>query len=249
MQHAPRDESLYDALDWLRHHAQTKDARTNAAWRAVQRFVWRLPPPDKRDQHQETLLKTFTRVATFGGHTDAEAGAWLRRIHTHHGIDAARKTARDPVAKGLDGATSDDEEPRVEKLAHPDIAPDESALQALKEALFSVLERKLESEESAARRALHRAHAHAAYLRLVCDLDADAVLRELNAPVQPDKTLLYKWIERGRDVLLQTIDYWRTLPDFDPELEDACTTLTDILTARRKDAGKARPTTTRKATP
>jgi RNA polymerase sigma-70 factor (ECF subfamily) len=50
---------------------------------------------DPSDVVQQTLVKAHQARAQFRGHTDAEQGAWLRRILTNTLIDTARKYQRE----------------------------------------------------------------------------------------------------------------------------------------------------------
>lgn len=235
---ANHGDALYAALDALRHTADVHAKAHASAWRTVMRFVQGIRPIDT-DAQQETLLRIARNVSTFAGQSTGEAVRWVKTIHTRKNIDAVRKESRDLVAKNLDRARSDDDAPAtVESLPAAEAPHSPTALIAFQEHVLARVDARLIETvpNDAARRHLRRTWARAAYLRLVHELDSDSIVRELGVPESTSKDLISKWVERGRAVLVETLEAWAA----DDDRKLAADTLLELVQERRSDAGKSR---------
>ncbi|MBK8170553.1 MAG: hypothetical protein IPK60_09440 [Sandaracinaceae bacterium] len=235
---AHHGDALYVALDELRGGSDRHSRTHDLAWRVVFQFVGTIRPLDE-DAQQETLLRISRAIASFAGQTAGEAVRWVKTVHTRKHIDQVRKSARDPVAQNLDRARGDDEtQPSVELLSAAPEAPSVAALNAFADELFVRVDEELMRTipRDSARRHLRRTWARAAFLRLVYELDSDAIVRELALTEPPSKDLISKWVERGRAVIRDTLDAW---PD-DDDRSLVIETLRALMDERRADAGKAR---------
>ena len=244
---APTGEKLYAALHELRQATEISLPRHGGAWRTVVAFLRLEDPRGSDDARQETVINVMRFVRSFEGQSAGEAVRWLRTVYRHRTRDLWRVDVRDPVRGALDGKRSDAERdaPAVERLAAPapSLAPlAAAALARTTDAVFSRLELRLESDGvSASKRALRRVQARAAWLRLVQEDDAAAIEEALAPERAPSRDALYKWIERGREVLLGVIDAWIVeLAGDDPEALLVPQALKEIIGERRADAGVAR---------
>ena len=235
---ANHGDGLYAALDELRCAEDLHAKKHTNAWRVVMLFVQALRPVDP-DAQQETLLRIARNAKTFAGESPGEAVRWVKTIHTRKSIDAVRKESRDLVAKSLDRGRADDEGPSVvETIAAAPLAPSHGALLLFQEELLMRVDAMLlrTVPEDSARRHLRRTWARTSFLRLVHELDSDAIVHELSLPATTSKDLISKWVERGRAVLLETLADWPA--DSDSVL--AAQALEGVVGERRKDAGRAR---------
>jgi len=249
---APTGEKLYAALDELRRSTEVALPRHGAAWRAVMAFLRVEDPRGTDDARQETTINVMRFVRSFEGQSPGEAVRWLRTVHRHRSRDLWRVDVRDPVRGALEqkGPDAEREAPAVERLAAPEPTHAGHAADALgrtTDAVFTRLDALLEQEGlSAAKRELRRTQARAAWLRLVCEDDADAIDAALAPQRAPSRDALYKWIERGRAVLLAVIAQWLAELADDAHEDDETArlvpeTLRGIIGERRADAGVARP--------
>jgi DNA-directed RNA polymerase specialized sigma24 family protein len=246
--HAPTNDVLYAALDELRGAPEPAHPRHAAAWRVVGTFLKRIDPRSEEDLRQETLIKVLRNVGGFAGRTPGEAVAWLRTVHRNLARDVWRGSEHEPVRVALleERARATDEARLVDRLEAPDHRPArqrDAALEGARDALFTRLESHLEPLNLRADVcAMRRLHARVAWLRLVAESDA----AELERAVQPvevsSSAQLYKWVERGRLLLIEVLDAW--IPTLDGETAEddlhELTTLRGIFAARRADAGVPR---------
>jgi len=246
---APTKETLYAALHELRHAAQPAHPRHHGAWRVVGAFLAHMDRRAEADTRQETLIKVLRGVSSFSGQTPGEAVAWLRTVHQRLARDVWRAVQKEPVRTALlEQRTRDgDESPLVERVEGPPLRPDfkrEARLDATRDALFARLERHLiATTPNASIRQMRRVQARVAWLRLVREADAAELVRAA-APMEVSSLdQVYKWVERGRGLLLEVLD--AGVPPHEGETDvddpDIRAALREIFAARRADAGIARP--------
>jgi DNA-directed RNA polymerase specialized sigma24 family protein len=245
---APTNEALYAALHELRRASEPAHRRHEGAWRVVGAVLKRIDPRSEEDVRQETLIKVLRSADSFDGETPGEAVAWLRTVHHHSTVDVWRKTRKNPAHAALrdERARGADEAPVVDRLEAPNVRTPrqrEAALADARDALFTRLEVHLEPLNLRADVCeMRRVQARVAWLRLVAESDA----AELERAVQPVKVTslaqLYKWVERGRLLLVEVLNAWIPTLDGDTDEDDLheLTTLRGIFAARRADAGVPR---------
>lgn len=247
---APTGEKLYAALDELRRTTESGHARHGGAWRTVADFLRLEDPRGSDDARQETLINVLRSVRSFEGLSAGEAVRWLRTVHRNRTRDLWRASTRDPVREGLERVRPDADlaASAVERLPAPEptCAPHAMAALALtRDAIFTRLEAHLEHQGlGAAKRELRRLQARAAWLRLVQEEDAETIEGLLAPHAVPSRAALYKWVERGRDVLLDVLATWTTELEGTDDATDARRVplaLEEIMKERRADAGVARP--------
>lgn len=245
---APTGDKLYAALDELRQAPNVGEPRHHGAWRAVMAFLRQDDPRGSEDARQETIINVVRAVSSFKGHSPGEAVRWLRTVHRHRTFDGWRVEGRNPLRDTLERAPrdSDHETPPLENVPAPEPTHREHAAGALahtSDLVFARLEAQLENHGvSASKRLLRRLQARAAWLRLVHEEDAPAIEAALAPHAAPSRDALYKWIERGRAVLLDVADAW--LAELDGDDSDARLVpevLRQLVEVRRADAGVARP--------
>jgi hypothetical protein len=247
--HAPTKETLYAALDELRTAAQPAHPRHHGAWGIVGAFLAHLDRRAEADTRQETLIKVLRGVRTFSGQTPGEAVAWLRTVHQRRARDVWRTVQNEPVRTALhEQRTRDgDETPLVERLAGPALRADfqrEARLDATRDALFARLERHLAATTQSAKvREMRRVQARVAWLRLVREADGAELIRAA-APMEVNSLdQVYKWVERGRGLLIEVLDAGAPPQEGETDVDDpdVRAALREIFATRRADAGIARP--------
>ena len=217
--HAPTKETLYAALDELRTAAQPAHPRHHGAWGIVGAFLAHLDRRAEADTRQETLIKVLRGVRTFSGQTPGEAVAWLRTVHQRRARDVWRTVQNEPVRTAL----------------HE---------QRTRDALFARLERHLAATTQSAKvREMRRVQARVAWLRLVREADGAELIRAA-APMEVNSLdQVYKWVERGRGLLIEVLDAGAPPQEGETDVDDpdVRAALREIFATRRADAGIARP--------
>lgn len=228
-EHEAHREELFGALVYLRqpHPAPTEAAST--AWRAVMRHVERtLPRGDCEDDRQAALLAILESVGSLRATTPASAAGWVRRICRNERIDGHRRRhlGRDaPYDEGRAHAPSAEPMPPVELV--------ERVLDAFVARIDGYL---VTTSLRPSWRARRRLQAVVALRRLALEEPLAEVACRLGLNVS--LTLLTKWVERGRSVILATIEHDRAR---DPDVADFFVPLAELARARRSDAGRPRP--------
>jgi DNA-directed RNA polymerase specialized sigma24 family protein len=248
---APTGEKLYAALDELRQASESGHARHDGAWRTVAAFLRQEDPRGTDDARQETLINVMRSVRSFEGRSAGEAVRWLRTVHWNRSRDLWRGEKRDLVRKALERTQpdTDPDAPAVEQVPAPEPTHAPHAAEALtrtRDMVFARLDSSLARDDglSHAKRELRRLQARAAWLRLVQGEDAEAIEAALAPAAAQSRAALYKWIERGRGVLLEVCAEWTAElggVDEDDEGQRVSATLQEIIGERRADAGVARP--------
>lgn len=242
----PPADALVAHLTVLRDAADPTHPAMAAHWREVSRWLEAAFPgrrPEQEDARQETLVSLFRSVGRMQAIAPLQAAKWVSTIHRRKRIDAARSGASDPVQAALRYARDDhDGGSPIDRLEAP--APEEPPPpmslvdELLAEALEQVARMLEETEPKASTRQLRLRQAQAALLRLVRRLDAEAIVEALAVDEPVSKARLYKWVERGRAVVLAGLDRWGAGPDSPGE--DVLDVLRTVTSARRADAGRAR---------
>jgi hypothetical protein len=101
-----------------------------------------------------------------------------------------------------------------------------------------------ETERNESKRLLRATQAKACVLRLVHEADAEAIAAALDVGEPLAKDRIYKWIERGRPVVLLGLEHWEraSAPEDVEHVQDIARALREIVEERRADAGLPRPT-------
>lgn len=228
---------LHEALVELRGSSQLFAPEHGNAWRALVRFVsarsQAIAASERDDVVQETLLAIARTARTMQASDPRAAAKWVSTILRNKRIDMLRASRRP------DGAGADEE---LGKVPAPEPPGDPRTLQAHLDRVESVVLAWIERElDDPMRRALRRVQARAALFRLVHDLDIDEVMRRLAHPEPIDRTLLFKWIERGRAPVAAAMRAWARAASGDEVVEATAAVVIELVEARRADAGKSRP--------
>lgn len=223
--HAATTE-LYTALDTVRRATGARDA---AAWLVIEQSVRRaLPSHRDEDVRQDALLRIVLHVRDLATDDPVGARAWVHAVCRSQLVNELRARFR------LRVVSLDDETKSVElaELRPPPRGLAEPVLRQLDERIVAHARGTARSAASRERRV---AQARAAIRRLVLEES----LPEVAVLVPAAPPLLTKWVERGRRVVLETIDAERARDPDGAELFDHVATL---MRKRRADAGKPRPT-------
>lgn len=186
---------------------------------------------------QATLIAVRRGVAGLRAESAAQADAWVRRIFRRARTDEAR--ARGVRERRLVAVA---DEAAIPAPVPDDDAPTDAervrALEELDASVSEIVGAHLDATiPDPVKRVGDRARARVAMLRIVYRMEVAAIAAEVEAEWgEIGANRLYKWIERGREVLLAAIDGTPGAIEA-PEIA----TLREILAARRKDAGQPRP--------
>lgn len=248
-------ESLYLALDALRAADDPFERRHDAAWRVIEEWLRGTFPgttPEIQDARQETLITIARSVGGMEARVPLQAAKWVSTIHKRKRVDGLRARVRDPVHLGLERGRrreGDEERPRlVERLE----AGDEGALDAgAIERILATIEEHVEAhlatlEKSDARRHLLRQQARATLHRVLLGADVAELAATLDlasdAPGEPvARDRVYKWVERGRPIVLAGLDRWVAEQGDGSVAADVAAVVRELIEARRSDAGRPRP--------
>lgn len=238
----PDPDALCEDLRFLRDAADPRDPRHDRRWRRVDAWLAHAFAGDdaaSRDARQETLIAILRHIGAMTADAPLQCVKWVSTIHRHKRIDAMRAQKRDPIRRGLDEPVFDDGTTALDRIAAPDgrtLSAD--ALERLVETALAYVHEALElAVANPMKRQLRKTQAHAAVLRLVCGLDADAIEDALAIGEPIGKDRLYKWVERGRAPLADGLRRWA---ERDPEMGDVCAVLLELTEERRADAGVPR---------
>jgi hypothetical protein len=237
----PPADMLFEELTALREAADPREEP--ARWMRVSAWLAMAFPgrrPADEDARQETLLALLRHVGTMQAETPLACVKWVQTIHRHKRLDGIRSEGRDPVARAL-ARTDEEGAAPLDRVPAPE--PRRSARIAVDRVLEEVLrhtDRQIDaSAKSPAKRELRRTQARAALWRLVRQDDADTLLAALAVGEPVSKERLYKWVERGRKVLLDGLAAWEATPQ-GPEWADVIAVLREVVEERRADAGRRR---------
>jgi DNA-directed RNA polymerase specialized sigma24 family protein len=234
----PPVQPLYEHLCALRDAPDPCAPRHDARWRAVQKWIEQaFPGSGFEDARQEALLKLTRRVGSMRAEAPLQAASWLAQIVKRTHLDGIRARSRDPVHRALG------EHPRADGTAIDQLEaedgsrPTPEAIADLVTAILEQVHRALEDgEPNATKRQLRRTQAQATLLRLLCGASAEELERVLDAG-ELGRDRIYKWIERGRPIVLLGLARWEE-SGADPDVVAA---VREIVEERRADAGQARP--------
>ena len=240
-------DELHRALLTLAADADPTHPRHDASWRVVERAIRRVSPgrgADEEDRRQETLIRVLRSLSTFEPMTPVQSFAWLRTIARNARIDEWRRSARQPATLGLAKLPADeDREAPVERLAAPEPnIRDPERLDAVLALVELEVARDLEAHEAREdRRAMAKVQARAALQRLVLGQDLDGLVAALGYEEPLSRDRVYKWVERGRAVVLRALDHWEREQGMIEGVSEACEVLRSRMSDRRADAGQPRP--------
>lgn len=200
------------------------------AWLAITTFVRRVLPADAdADARQAALLAILESVKSLRATTPARAAAWVRVVCRNELIDllrcgrGSRLTSLDDPADPieLDGAT-----PLSRDAAH-------RVVDAFVERIELHLRTRYADPVVRERRLVQ---ALATLRRTALEESLPEIARHLDLTISLE--LLTKWIERGRKVIVDTVEADRVL---DPDAADLFAPFADLARGRRADAGRRRP--------
>ena len=224
-----RGRELTDAFTLLRH--APSGTRTHAiAWRAIDGYVRSCFPRDRdEDVRQEVLLTVALHLGREHGAEIRNAGAWLHVIHRSKRIDeyrAARRVRAESIADAVG----------VRELGLTPTVPRELAELVVAAFLERVEAFLADTVAHVHIRALRRAQCLAALRRVGLGDTLPDIAEHLALDGSMD--LVAKWIERGRAVIVGTVEHDRTN---DRDLADFFEPLAELARERRSDAGLPRP--------
>jgi len=205
-------------------------AATRAAWRQVDRYVRRIAPrAADEDLRQDILVSIIHGVRSLRADDAVGAAAWVRSVFRSRRADEFRR----PHARRL---TGDERDRQGEPVAPVSIPPEvaERVLVAFDERVERFL---AESRRKASVSERRRVQAQAALRRVVLEQSLPEIAASLEREVS--LPLLAKWIERGRSILVATVEHDRQT---DPDLADFFAPIAELALERRADAGVPRPT-------
>jgi DNA-directed RNA polymerase specialized sigma24 family protein len=223
-----RREELFDALAMLRDGAEGR-AR-DRAWTTVYRYVRRVLPDDRAaDARQDALVAILESVDELRAASPGSAAGWVHSICRSRKIDAHRAACRRRAAPFDDTRTpagnAEPATPAVELAPH--------VVAAFLERVASHIVRTEGCPDVRARRRLQAA---ATLYRTALDESLSEIAMRLDTHVSLE--LLTKWVERGRTVVIETIEAERAR---DPDLADLFAPFAELAARRRVDAGILRP--------
>lgn len=243
----PTPDSLFDALVALRVSGDPFDRRNDAHWRTIESWLRSTFPArdaDADEARQETLIAIGRGVGSIEAKAPLQAVKWVATIHRRKKVDGLRLRSRDPIQRGLErGLPDGDGPPLVERLASDDELPlDASVIERVLATIEEHVQAHLEATEpSLAARHLRRMQARATLHRLVLEADFDELSAALDADEPLSRDRVYKWVERGRPVVLAALDRWVAAEGEGSVAADIAGTVREIIEARRVDAGRPRP--------
>lgn len=211
------------------------------AWGIVRAWIrGRGRGADAEDIEQEALFAVMRNVQRMTAEVPLAAAKWISTILRHKHIDQIRARNVDALDHGL--AHSADHDPLESVQADSEVRATPEMLEdrygRIEEAILRFVE---ESESRPSLRLTKRAQGRAAFYRLVREFDSDDVEAAIAFPEPIGKDRLYKWIERGREVVAQAMDAWQARAPHDAEVAAIRDVVVDTMLARRADAGQPRP--------
>ncbi len=242
----PTPESLYEALSALRTSKAPLTRAHDAHWKVVEswlRMSFQGRGADSDEAHQETLIAIGRNVQSMQASVPFQAVRWIKTIHQRKKVDLLRARSRNPVLRGLEKTSSESRASEVEQLEsqdEPRLDPEAA------ERIVSIVEAQVEiylrsSNTAPSMRHLKRLQGRAALRRLVLDADFDELCDVLATGEPMTRDRVYKWVERGRPVVLAALDDWVEREGAASMAADVADVLREIIGKRRSDQGRARP--------
>lgn len=228
---SPPVANVAEAVFAARASAATAHPST---WRTIGAYAARViqresPGIEVEDVVQDTLVAVFERAAQARDEGPAAARAWVATVARNKAIDVGRRRrARGRRARGVD----------LEELALPELPTWLARAQLV--GLLAGVEAAIATAEplhaNGDRRTL-RAQMRATLARVLGASSAAEVREAARLPADVSDELVWKWIERGREPLLELLGAIGTRS----EAVDAVGALRVMVDDRRSDAGVPRP--------
>jgi len=243
-----RDQRLFVALVALRDAAQKTGPATDRHWRVVYDWLEATFVPRRADDSeltQRAVLRVMDAVGGLEATSPRAAARWLGTIRKRIAMDASRTRIRARERQvGIGSRVGEvelvDEGPRPDEGGGRGDA--HARLEALEESLRDRIGTLVDARTQDARKRVgDRLRADAAIARAVHRRGEAEIRDALGAAAPPSRDALYKWVERGRELVLATLDAWAAEPGLSPEQLELLAVYRGILAGRRVDAGKARP--------
>lgn len=176
---------------------------------------------------QSMMVALVVGIGSTGATTPRRGAAWTRAVRIHLAVDRAREVEH---ARSLD----DNHRPlRVVVEPETPRGAVETVLRAFERHVAAFLATHSLDAHARTRRALE---ARAALRRIVLEERIADIALTLGP--EASSALVSKWIERGRSIITDTVDWLR---ETDPELADVYEFLAELAAERRTDAGCSRP--------
>ena len=237
----PSHDELFAALSRLRELPEGEANRARGEWRIIERWLRanELRGRDQDDVHQETLIAIARRVGRLEAEHAGAAVRWINTIRKRKFIDLIRHESRSPARLGLRRVSSDEVPSPVDLLERDDARPvDPEALELLVESVELAIGDYVDSAyTNAVDRQLRRLQGRAVLHRVLGhDLAGIRAALALGPDLGDDR--IYKWVERGRPVLLEALARMREgASEQGLEIVDV---LSGLAAERRVDAGRPR---------
>ncbi|MDQ3036694.1 MAG: hypothetical protein M3Y87_30155, partial [Myxococcota bacterium] len=236
-------DTLFDALVALRASGAPLDPRHDGRWRTIEAWLRATFPAtgvDAEDARQETLIAIGRNVLRMEASAPLQAVKWVATIHRRKKVDGIRVRSRDPVQRGLERRAAGEEEGTslIERLEGEDeraidVEVIERIVGTIEEHVAAHLE---ETEPAAAVRHLRRLQARAALRRLVLEAEFEELVAALDADEPLSRDRVYKWVERGRAVVIAALDRWVAAEGESPNVAEIAGVVREEMTSRRVDA-------------
>jgi DNA-directed RNA polymerase specialized sigma24 family protein len=189
---------------------------------------------------QTVVLKVLPAVPKLRANTEGEARSWLNAI-TRNALTDLRRAAQRELGRS---SGMEPEDVGVVPYAEQEEKRDRAEIG---ERLWHFVQAHIDGPDvKAFRRRKTELHAMACVLRIRERASADEIKKRLDEPDMKD-SLVDKWVERGREVVLAALEVWKQTAD-EHELDDV-KALVEMFSKRRRDAGQPRPARRKKAAP
>lgn len=247
MQGAVTVQSLFAALVALRDSQRPLSPEHDARWDVIDAWLRASHRPkttDDEDAIQETLLAIARGIRGMHAASPREAASWIATIHRHNRITAVRNAQRNAAHRLRERAGAEQPPDLDERFAGdgtPVLRGDlhERFVAEIEEAIDVYV---AEAEPNPKFRHLRRLQALAAFRKLVLEENAETVAAALAEGELPGVDRIYKWVERGRPILLEAIARWAEQHDGwawpASEIQEA---IRARVEPRRVDWGRPRP--------
>lgn len=227
---SPRAQELFSALAAIRTSPVPPAHAHHHEWALIYRYVKTVcgrTHYDAEDRVQEVMVAILLSIQNLRAMEPLGACAWIRTICRHALIDAARRSR--PTLPFWEDRQYDRVENETERTPFEQL---EAVIASFEDLVAEYLATKPRQRWTA----LRKRQAHVALHRLVLGQSTERIIEGLDVPVS--RCTLWKWTERGRAVLIETVAW---LHEIDEELGELYAVIAETAARRRRDAGLPRP--------
>lgn len=218
-------DNLFVALEVARDEGDRRSPRATGAWRTIEAHVRRvLPREEQADARQDALVAIHGALQSLRATSPASVGSWVRTICRNLEIDGHRRAR-------CSGAVPFEEHFGARAAVAALAIPPEQA-QVVLDAFIERVDHHLAAAPRS--RTTRRVQAVVALRRLALDESLPEIAARLDLAISP--MLLTKWVERGRKVIIETVE-----GEADRDLADFYEPLARLARERRADASIPRP--------